>query len=333
MQLKQLFCKSDMSQIFVLVVMFSLPTASAKAERVLPSKTLDLSPFATIKADVEPKKLIRNAHYVVSNELNHQIFQPHIENQGGALVGVGSDQLYLLAGWSKPKVVVPFDFDSVIVDIHRIYGAVFKAYDNPKDFLDAFRKKNLEQTVALIERDLEANCRRCAKLFRTYRQTLLWRLRRTKRDYERNKVPTFLTDDATYDFVASLHHENRVFPIRGDLRKDVGLRSVSEAAKKAGVPIRTLYLSNAEQYFRYDKTFRENIAELYTDDKTLILRTNPRGEKGTNSDDYWYFLQKVGHFRDYLSKKRNRNTKVYRLIYHHKSSIPRTDNRGFWVDR
>ena len=94
-----------------------------------------------------------------------------------------------------------------------------------------------------------------------------------------------------YNHVAQLHRNGRVFPIRGDLRKDKAIRSVSRAAKQANLPIRALYFSNAEQYFRYAEPFQENIDTLFSDEKSLVLRTKPKGKKDTNSDDYWYYIR------------------------------------------
>ena len=63
----------------------------------------DLSGFDALEADEAPEEITRNSHYVISNELNHHLFRPHVQDLGGVLVGVGSDQLYLIAGWMKPR--------------------------------------------------------------------------------------------------------------------------------------------------------------------------------------------------------------------------------------
>ena len=311
----------------LLTVLFAVGLMS-----VAGAQTVSVAPFHKIKPDPAPKSVL-GAHYVISNELNHHIFRPHIKELGGTLVGVGTDQLFLFAGWAKPEVLVPLDFDSVVVDIHRIYGVLFNEFDTPAAFLAAFDKKNATKTRALITTKIGKTCKRCPRLFRIYRKKLLFRLNLTKRAYTKRQVPTFLTDQESYDFVAKLHRDGRVFPTRGDLRKNGALLSVSQAAREAGLPIRALYLSNAEQYFKYDKPYIDNIAGLFTDTKSLILRTDPRGKKGTSSNDYWYFIQKVDHFQNYLQKKRVLNTKVYGLIYPYKSPLPDTNNRGFRLDR
>ena len=70
----------------------------------------------------------------------------------GVLVGVGADQLYMIASWMNPDVLVPLDFDSVIVDLHRIYGVIFKSATNTTEFLDAW-KKNAKATKELVAKN------------------------------------------------------------------------------------------------------------------------------------------------------------------------------------
>ena len=302
----------------------------ARSTGVAVAQELDVSAFKNLEADERPKEITRNSHYVVSNELHHHIFRKHVEELKGVLVGVGADQLYIIASWMNPDVLVPLDFDSVIVDLHRIYGVIFRSASNSQDFVNAWKKKSAKATRELIAKELGETCTRCAKLYKQNRATISWRLRRTKKQYKAMKVPTFLTDETLYNRVADLHRKGRVFPIRGDLRKDKGLRSVSRAAKAAGIPVRAVYLSNAEQYFRYGDDFRENFNQLHGDDKSLILRTTPKGQKDTNSKDYWYYIQTVDTFRQFLAMKRIR--KVFNILPW-KTAIPDTDGRGWLLNK
>lgn len=282
--------------------------------------------FSQLVADPPPPKLANDAHFVISNELNHQVYRPSIQGLGGALVGVGSDQLYILASWAEPEVLVPFDFDSVIVDIHRIYGVLFKRHQSPGAFVDAWSKAQRAASVAEIDAKLGSSCQRCSTLFKRYHGLIYGRLRRIRRLYRRSKVPMFLTDDAMYTKVADLHRGGRVFPIRGNLIGVKTMKSLSAAAKAADVPIRVLYVSNAEQYTKYPKTFRDNILGLHTDDRSVLLRTTPKGRRGSNSDDYWYYIQSFDLFKRYMQSKGYRT--VYQIL-RRKRLIPHTGARGF----
>ena len=50
-------------------------------------------------------------------------------------MGVGTDQNYLIAGWSRPEVLVLMDFDQVVVDLHRVYQLAFLHAESPEAFL------------------------------------------------------------------------------------------------------------------------------------------------------------------------------------------------------
>ena len=314
---------------FVVIILTAFLILTGVSQSAM-AQELDVSAFKNLEEDERPEEITRNSHYVVSNELHHHIFRKHVDDLKGVLVGVGADQLYMIASWMNPDVLVPLDFDSVIVDLHRIYGVIFKSATNTTEFLDAWKKKNAKATKELVAKELGETCKRCAKLYAQNRATISWRLRRTKKQYIALKVPTFLTDEALYNRVADVHRKGRVFPIRGDLRKDKGLRSVGRASKASGIPVRAIYLSNAEQYFRYGDDFRENFNQLNGDEKSLVLRTTPKGKKDTNSNDYWYYVQKIDTFKQFLAMKRIR--KVFNILPW-KTAIPDSDGRGWLLNR
>ena len=96
----------------------------------------DLSAFSKLERDPRPKSITRNAHYVISNENHHHLFEPALSKlKGGVVAGVGSDQMYLFAGWAKPEALVPMDFDQVIVDLHYVYGAMFRKAETPAELI------------------------------------------------------------------------------------------------------------------------------------------------------------------------------------------------------
>ena len=82
-------------------------------------------------ANPAPRAIIRSSHYYRTNELSHWVYRERVANVGGVMSGVGSDQLYLLAGWARPEILVPLDFDGEITATHRVVAAVFLANDTP----------------------------------------------------------------------------------------------------------------------------------------------------------------------------------------------------------
>ena len=49
---------------------------------------------------------------------------------------------------------------------------------------------------------------------------------------------------------------------------------IADAARRMGVPVRIIYFSNAEEYFKaYTPAFRNNVTALPADEKSLVLRT------------------------------------------------------------
>ena len=122
--------------------------AEAPANALEPAQRKRL---ASITPDPEPPQLVRDSHYVISNEDRPHLFKGSLDDVGGALVGVGTEQLYVYAGWARPKVIIPMDFDQVVVDLHRIYGLFFLVADTPEDFVSLWSKKREPFALKLIE--------------------------------------------------------------------------------------------------------------------------------------------------------------------------------------
>jgi hypothetical protein len=270
---------------------------------------LDVSAFAELQTDPRPDALTRNNHYVVSNEDHAWLFHRAQADLGGVLVGVGTDQIYLYAGWFKPQVVVPMDFDVVVADLHRLYGELFKRSKTPAELIawwDAGRKA---QVRALIDETFpdQALRARVRTAYNLGQRLIGARLQRLVRKFNHQKVPTFLNNQTQFDFVRQLHVDGRVFPVRGDLTADRTMKSIGDASRKAGLPVRLLYLSNAEQYFPWTQQYRDNILGLPFDDQSVVLRTLPDGKKG-----YYYFVQSGPGFHEWVKAKNIR--KVFRML-------------------
>ncbi len=231
--------------------------------------------FAKITQDPPPPQIIRQTHYVTSNENRHFLFRDAVAAQGGVYVGVGADQNYMLAGWSRPEVLVLMDFDQVVVDLHRVYRVAFLQAPNPAAFLRLWEPKNAPAMRALIDQTYpEGKLRIGAQYaFRISRAAVQRRLERMKGLYRRLGIPCFLGDNDQYSYLVDLFRNNRVVALRGDLTRNHTVREIGAAAREVNLPVRVLYLSNAERYFAYNAEFKENILDLPVDGRTAVLRT------------------------------------------------------------
>ena len=245
-----------------------------------------------IRADPPPEEIVRNSHYWVSNEHNHQLWLPFIKDIGGALIGVGTDQNYLLAGWAKSSLLILMDFDQEIPNLHQMYAFFFGISDTPQNLIDRWSRKYgddsaekleahlipIAQELAIkeaaarslsgaksekfIARRVKRYVKKRVKIFKRTRGLLWRRLTKTRKKYRELKIPTFLDDQAQYDHIRGLWATGRVLAIRGDLTADHTMIDIAEALRSMDVSVNVLYLSNAEQYFPLTPTYRRNLINL-----------------------------------------------------------------------
>jgi len=262
-------------------------------------------------------------HYLAGNEKTLQAFYPYIKGVGGGYVGVGSDQAYLLIGWARPEVAWFIDYDRDVVDIHEVYRLFFEHATTPAELLALFDEAQKKHATDLILAAHEGE--RGEHLATLYRQNRGWirrRLRGMSRRIAKAKVPTVFDDQETYDYVRSLLAAGRVRPLLANLLEDGGVKGVADAARRMDVPVRVLYLSNAEEYWKaYPQNFRDNVAALpFTDDAT-VLRTLLIWDI---NQDYRYNVQPARNFLEWLAKPYTGN--VYDIVYDRDTPDPAVIN-------
>lgn len=259
--------------------------------------------FSGLIADPLPPQLVRNTHYVVSNEDHHDLFKNGVGaiNPGGVYVGVGTDQNYVLAGWFRPDIMVLLDFDQMVVDVHQIYRAFFLAAKDAADFRALWEPRNEARAVAVLEAAYQDPKLRAAvmRAYRVSHYSVTARLRKIEATYKPAGVRWFLSDPEQYQYLAALYRGGRVFAVRGDLSVGGAVASVARAATAAHQPVRVVYLSNAERYFPYTDGFRSSMQALPMNDKTIILRTRAR-----LNGAYMYLIQPGLSFQAWLGEKR-----------------------------
>ena len=263
--------------------------------------------FESSPEDPVPKMLngqapgLEDRHYVVGNEWHLDLYQAKLANLGGGYMGVGSDQAYLLIGWMRPEIAWLTDYDDYVVQTHKIYHALFAQAATPKEFLALWQEANLDATVQVLKTRLAATPDKpeILKIYRKFRGRIEHRLLEINRRTSKSKIATFLSDQTQYDFIRNLILYNRVRAMRVNLLQDAGIAGIAKVARQLNVPVRAIYLSNAENYWKYPKSFKNNMKLLPFDDKSLIVRTVSTW--GDNFD-YAYNLQPALNFVAWLDK-------------------------------
>lgn len=244
-------------------------------------------------------KELEDVHYTIGNEWALHAFYEDIKDLGGGYVGVGPDQAYLFVGWQRPHLAWFIDYDAAVLRTHALYKAVFAASETPDQFVEMFDPQNLDNANAAIEAMYEGRDARALKaLLRRQRRYYRYRLRQLVKRMRDIEVPTYLNDQETFDYVKAMLAADRIRPLRINLNEANGMEGIDEAARALDVPIRVLYVSNAEEYWeRYDPQFITNVDQLYGDDRSVLLRTRLTWKI---NQDYMYIVQPIERFREWL---------------------------------
>ncbi len=273
------------------------PVAPAAPAALAPLTPAWEQALAGIATDPRPPSLVRDTHYIVSNEDNHYVFRSDLQNRGGIFIGVGTDQNYVMAGWARPEILVLMDFDQVIVDLHRVYRVLFLNAPTPQDFLDLWDERNVRRVEEMIDA-YQTDAITKAGMLRAYRiahYSVPRRLRKIESMYRPLGIRWFLNDLNQYRYLVELFRTGRVVIVRGDLSVGGAMASIGAAAQKVGGVVRIVYLSNAERYFPYTPGFRHGMLALPTDDRSLVVRTRAR-----MNGSYEYITQEAANFRRWL---------------------------------
>jgi hypothetical protein len=273
--------------------------------------------FLAAPEDVEPEELggmrdeVYGRHYLASDEWNPQMFYEAIKGRKGAYAGVGTDQAYLFSSWARSELVWAIDYDPMVKDLHQVYADFFRDAKTPDEFLALWDVEHRKRALRLLY-ELHPDAAERRPLRTAY---LRGRVRVNRRlDKLRGKlleagVPSYLTDQEHYDYVRALFEAGRVRTMLVDLTGAKGMKGIARACHDLGIPLRVLYLSNAEQYWKYGPGFRENMAAFDFDDEAVVLRTISSHKANA---DYRYNLHFARDFQERLEDPKLRQ--VYQFV-------------------
>jgi hypothetical protein len=267
----------------------SRPSLPAK-EPSAASLDAAVAELRALPPDPAPAHTTNDRHYLVSNERRLDLFRPELDDLGGVLLGVGSDQGYAMAAWSRSELLVIVDFDQQVVDLHAIHGALMADAPTIDDFRRRWSADGADEARAVL-RAAAPERPALLELYDAARDTVDRRLRDLARRQAELGVRSWLDTPAQYRHVAELHARGRVVALRGDFTHDGVLRRVAAVLDAHGLVVKVLYLSNIEQYFAYRRPFKDNMRALPFADDAVVLRTLPGRPAG-----FQYIVQRGDDF-------------------------------------
>ena len=274
----------------VLGVLGLLLVADRRAAAQTQLAPLSAEETQVFQALPEEKPYNVRIHFLRSNERRHDVLFSALRHLGGGYIGVGADQNYTLAAVARAELVWLIDIDGDVVQWHRIYAALIPQAETPADLIALLAAgKEAQVKAALAARWPEDEAKRLWPTFLRYRGLLGSHLRAEREVRQRGRPVTWVSDLELYKHVRALMQARRVFARVGDLHGETMLIAIGAAARRTGHLVRTLYLSNVEQWFRYSPQFRRNLAGLPRDDQTVVVRTLARGELPAPDQDRWHF--------------------------------------------
>ncbi len=288
----------------------ALAVASAQDVSALPPlSAADRATFFGSPEDPPAKELLgikgyEGRHYLAGDEWNGHLWRPSLQGKGGGYIGVGADQAYLFIGWARPQLAWLIDYDVLVVRLHGVHHVFFAAAQEPKAFMRLWSDK--AAGLAAIDAASEAGTQPLdaaakAELRKTYlhaRSHVSTRLRLLEKRLQKLKQTAYLNDAQDYAYVRELIQGGRVRRMSANLLETKGLIGVGDAARRLNVPVRVVYLSNAEQYWPYSKDFRANLRGLPMDAESVLIRTL---STFSINKDYRYNVQPGLTYQEFLA--------------------------------
>jgi len=225
-------------------------------------------------------------HYPETNERGHALWLDRVAHAGGGYLGVGSLQSYSLAASQRAERVVLVDYDPVVTRLHRAMVALIADCDDAACLAGALgpdlEARSAATVAAAVGEGWEAD--RTVRAFRVHRPLLARRVR------ELGREDSFVSRPAWYAHLRTLARRGGIVARTADLTGPRTLRAVAEAARREGLRFRVVYLSNAEEYFRYTPRFASNLDDLPHGPDTVVLRTlRDRRLARAEVDSMWHY--------------------------------------------
>jgi hypothetical protein len=297
----------------LLVALICLSQTAGAAE-ITPLASAEREALSAVREDPLPKTLTQGIHFWVSDEAHHHLFRETLTGRGGVYVGIGTNQNFAMAAWQRPELIVLLDFDQSIIDLHAAYAVIFAHAKTPEEHLSMWGGKQAKQVRELLTAALPGEGRdevrqrdRALRAYKYGRKRVSRGLTKMQTRYAKWGQPSFMNDQAEYDWVRAMSMAGRIVAMRGDLTGPRTLSDLAAALKAQGRKVTTFYMSNTEQYFRYTPRFKRNMTTLPLAEDAIVLRTRawrvgglPKPGKKKRPLYYTYIVQSFADWRTWL---------------------------------
>lgn len=259
--------------------------------------------------------------YVHMNEWHHEVYRPYIQGIGGGYLGIASDQAFTFIAWARSELAWMMDYDPVVVAINRAHRALILHSADIDQYLQRFTAAGSAEALALIEKEYAGHPDRdqIVGAFRALHADVGEHLRHV-RGMGQGRPFHWLHDQKDYDYVRAMFQADRIRILKGDLLKGGTVAGIAEAARQLKVPVRVIYLSNAEEFWPYPQPLRKSFAALPMDEQTVVLRTRHSPKYGPPIDSYIYVVQGGLDFQRALQDPRA--TGVWSMLERRKAGAP-----------
>jgi hypothetical protein len=254
-------------------------------------------------------------HFVHANECKHQVWKPFVKGVAGAYLGIGTDQNFTLIAWARSELAFLMDYDPVVVHVNHAHRALLEHSADIAGYVARFSAAGKVDAEAILNAVYATHPERreIVAAFRRYRGRIARHYARVLREADRENH--FLHDDADYAHVHRLAETDRIRVLKGDLLQSTTMRGVGRVSAQLDLPVRVVYLSNAEEFWSYPAAFRDNVASLTMDPASVVLRTRHTDIYGARLDDFVYVAEDGIDFRSKLQMRTARGRWRHRGIW------------------
>ncbi|MCC5813151.1 MAG: hypothetical protein JJT78_00210 [Leptospira sp.] len=322
--------------LFILIISLFFSACGKAAlnqeKKISPEEQLKL--FSDTKFENNKPTIWDVGDTTITNEDRLDLFEPKVRGIQGGYVGVGSTQNLSLAAWAKSEWIWLMDFTKIVVRTNRVNIAFLQEAKTPKEFRNLWENKSEKEAFALIEKFYENDPQLpdYKKAWKTSKPFQQKRFRTDDKVFKKRGTKLWLYDQENFDHIRNLALNGRIQAIEGDLRGPITVLSIAEQAKKMNIKIRSIYFSNAEEYFTLQGQFRTNWTSIPVDEKSVVIRTIsvkkykfPWAEDSDFSTDrgFHYCIQPALNYQQWLTHAPD-TLKVAEIL-----DAGKTDKSGF----
>jgi hypothetical protein len=261
--------------------------------------------------------------YIKTNEPRQSLWVRYIKNLGGGYTGVGIDQNYSLIAVQRAEWAWLFDYDPVVVNLHRALRALIKDAPDRAAFLRHFDDEGKAHALEVLAQEYGGD-RAVREVYAISRKPLA-------RYYEKQTLgekddPTYgwlATDDA-YRYVRLLYEQDRIVVLKGDMLAKHTMQGIGAAARALGVAIRVYYPSNAPEFWPHAQQYKDNVLALPFDEHSVVLQTMS-GLKpgfGEKKKGYWHYNVQSGLMQQELMRRRGVGSLPQLVMIRNKTDDP-----------